>query len=78
MRAIAAVVAVLALALPVLAGAPRHTPNFPVNSTSVDLTSLAEVLKLANTSTLSVETVSQLVEGGAISREEGARLLKAL
>ncbi|MEM1681984.1 MAG: hypothetical protein QW509_04685 [Sulfolobales archaeon] len=78
MKAIAAVVAVLALALPALADAPRHTPNFPVNSTSVDLTSLAEVLKLVNTSTLSVETVSQLVEEGAISREEGARLLKAL
>lgn len=88
MRTLLTVALVFALALPVLAETPRHTPNFPTNTTSADLTNLLKVLedpevasliwKLANMSSDSSEVIAELIEKGAISRDEGARILRAL
>lgn len=88
MRAALVAVALLAVALPALAGSPRHTPNFPTDIVSPDLTSLLKALgdpevadllkKIANMEPDSGDAVLELVRRGTVSGDEGIRILRAL
>lgn len=88
MRYIVAIIALTALAVPVLAELPRHTPNFPTNTTTISIADLLNmfqdpqvaslVRELANMSEDCDKSIKGLVERGLLEPGAGLRLLELL